>query len=58
VFQLSPLPPSWLARLDEVLDRLSAMLSVLPRLEPVAPGAVVAVEVRNPEFLSPAFASG
>ena len=57
VFQLSPLPPSRLARLGDVLDRLSEMLIALPQLGPVAPGAVVAVEVRNPEFLSPAFAS-
>jgi uncharacterized protein YecE (DUF72 family) len=55
VFQLSPLPPGWLARLDEVLDRLAAMLAALPRLEPIASGAVVAVEVRNVEFLTPAF---
>ena len=57
VFQISPLPSRWLARLDEVLDRLSAMLSALPLLERVAPGGVVAVEVRNPEFLSPKFAA-
>ncbi|MFC5499900.1 DUF72 domain-containing protein [Caenimonas terrae] len=57
VFQLSPLPPAWLARLDEVLERLAAMLAALPALQPVAPGAVVAVEVRNPEFLTPAFAA-
>ena len=57
VFQLSPLPPPWSARLDEVLGRLAAMLAALPRLETVAPGGIVAVEVRNPEFLSPAFAS-
>lgn len=57
VFQLSPLPPAWLARLDDVLARLAGMLAALPRLESIAPGSVVAVEVRNPEFLSPAFAS-
>jgi uncharacterized protein YecE (DUF72 family) len=57
VFQLSPLPASSLARLDGVLDRLAAMLAALPRLEPIAPGAVVAVEVRNAEFLTPAFVS-
>lgn len=57
VFQLSPLPASRLARLDDVLDRLAAMLAALHRLEPVAPGAVIAVEVRNPEFLGPAFAA-
>ena len=57
VFQLSPLPQDWLARLDEVLDRLSVMLCALPALESVAPGAVIAVEVRNPEFLTPPFAA-
>jgi uncharacterized protein YecE (DUF72 family) len=57
VFQLSPLPPDRLARLDAVLDRLATMLAALPRLEPVAAGAVIAVEVRNPEFLCPAFAA-
>ena len=29
----------------------------LPKLDASAPGAVVAVEVRNPEFLTPAFAA-
>lgn len=57
VFQLSPMPPALLARLDGVVDRLAALLTALPRLTSVAPGAVVAVEVRNPEFLSPRFAS-
>ena len=56
VFQLSPLPASRLSRLDEVLDRLAVMLAGLPALGPAAPDAVIAVEVRNPEFLSPAFA--
>lgn len=57
VFQLSPLPPSRLARLDRVLDSLAAMLANLPGLGLVAPGAVIAVEVRNPEVLTPAFAA-
>ena len=57
VFQLSPLPQAWLSRLDEVLDRLSVMLAALPALKSVAPGAVIAIEVRNPEFLTPAFAA-
>lgn len=57
VFQLSPLPRDWLVRVDEVLDRLSVMLRALPALGSGAPGAVVAVEVRNPEFLTPAFAA-
>lgn len=57
VFQLSPLPLAWLARLEEVLGRLSSMLAALPQLGSAGPGAVVAVEVRNPELLSPEFAS-
>lgn len=55
VFQLSPLPLPLLANLDEVLVRLGAMLQALPSLA-AAPDAVVAVEVRDPEFLVPAFA--
>lgn len=55
VFQLSPLPLPLLARLDEVLQRLQALLQALPSLA-AAPDAVVAVEVRDPEFLTPAFA--
>lgn len=56
VFQLSPLTPGLLARLPEVLARLQTMLEALPTLAPQAPDAVIAVEVRDPEFLSPAFA--
>ena len=56
VFQLSPLPQPSVARLDSVLARLATMLDSLPDLRSAA-GAVIAVEVRNPEFLSPAFVS-
>lgn len=56
VFQLSPLPPSLAARLPEVIERLHAMLCALPSLQPTAPDGVVAVEVRNPGFLTPDFA--
>jgi uncharacterized protein YecE (DUF72 family) len=55
VFQLSPLPGPMLARMPEVLERLGKMLRSLPALQPVAPDGVIAVEVRNPEFLTPAF---
>ncbi len=57
VFQLSPLPAYWLQRLPELLDRLAALLAALPPLQPIAPDGVVAVEVRNPELLTPAFAA-
>mgnify|MGYP003438683019 FL=1 len=55
VFQLSPLTPALLARLPDVLERLRTMLQALPAMAPVAPDAVIAVEVRDPEFLTPAF---
>lgn len=55
VFQLSPLPPSLLARMPELLERLSLMLKALPALRPTAPDGVIAVEVRDPQWLSPDF---
>ena len=55
VFQLSPLPLALLDRMPAQLDRLHAMLAALPSLRDVAPEAVVAVEVRDPEWLTPDF---
>lgn len=55
VFQLSPLPLQQLARMSEAMDRLHAMLRALPALSPVAPHGVVAIEVRDPEWLTPDF---
>lgn len=52
VFQLSPLPPALLGRLPEVLARLATMLNALPALQAAAPDAVVAVEVRDPAFVT------
>lgn len=57
VFQLSPVPDILLRDMPNLLRRLGAMLQALPALCTVAPDAVVAVEVRNPEFLVPAFAA-
>ena len=58
VFQLSPLPPAMLQphHLKEVLARLRSMLLALPDLKLLAPDGVLAVEVRNPELLTPALA--
>lgn len=58
VFQLSPLPPALLQpqHLDGVLARLRTMLLALPDLKALAPDGVLAVEVRNPELLTPALA--
>jgi len=55
VFQLSPLSQSLRERMPEVLRRLEAMLQALPALKPLAPDGVIAVEVRDPEFLRPEF---
>jgi uncharacterized protein YecE (DUF72 family) len=54
VFQLSPLPGHWLARLPEFFERLETMLAALPRLPD---GATVAVEVRDAQLLLPEFAA-
>ena len=53
VFQISPLPRHMLARLPELIDRIGALLSALPRLQPAAPGGVIALEVRDAAFLAP-----
>ncbi|HLO92889.1 MAG TPA: DUF72 domain-containing protein [Burkholderiaceae bacterium] len=55
VFQLSPLPPQWLSRMDECLDKLDALLAALPSLRPHCPDGVIAVEVRDAQWLSPDF---
>jgi uncharacterized protein YecE (DUF72 family) len=53
VFQLSPLPWHLIDRLPEVLERLRALLAAQPALAPAAPDGVLAVEVRDPEWLAP-----
>ncbi|MGJ7526303.1 DUF72 domain-containing protein [Variovorax sp. GB1P17] len=56
VFQLSPIPGHLLADQPALLGRIAAMLESLPDLTSVAPDAVIAVEVRDPQLLCPAFA--
>ncbi len=57
VFQLGPLSARWLASMPELLNRIAAMLAALPRIQDIAPDAVVAIEVRNAQFLTPEFVS-
>ncbi len=60
VFQISPLPPGLLADMPALLQRLATMLQALPSptaLKEQAPDAVVAVEVRDPQWLTPEFAA-
>ena len=54
VFQLSPLPLSWLNRLAEVWEKLGQMLAAVRQALPEHSKAVVAVEVRDPELLTQA----
>lgn len=56
VFQLSPIPSQLLADQPALLARIGDMLEALPGLQPAAPDAVIAVEVRDPQLLCPAFA--
>lgn len=55
VFQISPLPGSLTACMDEVIERLHRMLRAVSSVQARLPHAVIAVEVRNPEWLCPAF---
>lgn len=55
VFQISPLPNNLLARIPEVIDRLHQLLSAIPDFRHRAPDGVVAVEVRDPQWLTPQF---
>jgi uncharacterized protein YecE (DUF72 family) len=57
VFQLSPLPPAWLADLPALFERLAALLHALSMPEVEAPDAVVAVQVRDAALLTPEFAT-
>lgn len=56
VFQLSPLPAFWLeTRMPQLIERLHAFLRALPSVRDDAPDGVIAVEVRDRQWLTPAF---
>jgi len=55
VFQISPLPNNLLTRMPEMIDRLHKLLSAIPDFRHIAPDCVVAVEVRDREWLTPQF---
>ena len=57
VFQISPLPAALHSRMPELLHKLATMLQALPPLHAHAPDAVIAVEVRDPIWLTPDFVS-
>lgn len=55
VFQISPLPGAWFAHMPRLIDRLHLLLDRIPVLRKIAPDGVVAVEVRDPQWLGPQF---
>ena len=55
VFQLSPLPWSQLTRTQELFAKLGQMLAAVRHALAKHPDVIVAVEVRDPELLCPAF---
>ncbi|MCH8542318.1 MAG: DUF72 domain-containing protein [Alcanivorax sp.] len=55
VFQISPLPRHALGEMPGLIEALHRLLRALPDLKAQAPDAVVAVEVRDPEWLTPDF---
>lgn len=56
VFQLSPLPWSWLSRPNLLLDKLGLMLAAVRQALAAHPQVIVAVEVRDPELLATSLA--
>lgn len=55
VFQISPLPMPALKQMPRQITQLHRLLRALPALHERAPDAVVAVEVRDPQWLTPDF---
>jgi len=55
VFQISPLPTAWLGQMPKLIDRLHNLLKAIPDLKSIAPDGVVAVEVRDPQWLTSQF---
>ena len=55
VFQISPLPAAWLAHMPRLIERLHHLLKSIPDLKACAPDGVIAVEVRDPQWLTPPF---
>lgn len=55
VFQISPLPGRWLNQMEPIVERLYGLLSGIADVKARVPNAVVAVEVRDPQWLTPAF---
>lgn len=55
VFEIPPLPATLRRDMPALFERLGWMLAALPALTTIAPDGVIAVEVRDPDWLVPAF---
>lgn len=55
VFEIPPLPTGLRRDMPALFERLGRMLAALPSLTTAAPDGVIAVEVRDPDWLVPAF---
>lgn len=55
VFQISPLPYAWLQDISMVIARLHSLLQRIPNLREQIPHCAVAVEVRDPQWLTREF---
>ncbi len=55
VFQISPLPYAWLQDISMVIARLHSLLQRIPDLREQVPHCAVAVEVRDPQWLTREF---
>jgi len=57
VFQISPLPFAWLTQMPRLITRLHDLLRAIPDVRAIAPDAAIAIEVRDAQWLTPAFIS-
>lgn len=57
VFQISPLPIPWLTQMPRLIARLHDLLRTIPDVRAIAPDAAIAIEVRDAQWLTPAFIS-
>lgn len=57
VLQLSPMSARWLGDRPALLHRLGHLLAALRSVREHVPGTIIAVEVRNPEWLTADFAT-
>lgn len=55
VFQISPLPAQWLNQMPRLIEQLHRLLNAIPAVKASAPDGVIAVEVRDAQWLTANF---